>query len=224
MSNMKSINQRGSVDSWLIAFIFATIGLLAAGGFGVWAYMGRQDYKQNVDSKIEVAVTEAVKINSANKDKQFKEEEKNPLRTYKGPAQYGGVSISYPKTWNIYMDETGRGTLALDGTLNPEFVPGLQSKSSTALRIQVINQQYTDAIRTIEQNAKLGKVRVTPFKSDKVADSRVGLRADGEVELGKQGSLVILPLRDKTLKLWTESPQFVADFNTIILPNLNFVP
>lgn len=223
MSNMKRLNQQGAIDSWLIAFIITLIVFFAASGFGLWAYMGKQEYKNNVDAKIEKAVTAAVIKNSSNKDKEFLEKEKLPLRTYNGPAAYGSVSVSYPKTWNLYMDETGKSTNAIDGFFNPNFVPGLQSGSSVALRVQVINKQYALVTRGFESNIKTGKVKAIPFKADKVP-SAVGLRLDGEVVIGKQGSMVILPVRDKTLQIWTEAVQFVPDFNTIILPNLNFVP
>jgi hypothetical protein len=223
MSSMKRLNQHGSVDSWLIAFIVTLIVFFATAGFGLWAFMGKQDYKNNVDAKIDNAVEAAVEKNSANKEKDFIEREKEPLRTYRGPAAYGSVSLTYPKTWNLYMDETAKSLNAIDGTLNPNFVPGLQSGSSVALRILVINNQYASIVKSLESNIKSGKIKASPYKADKVPQA-VGLRVDGEVVLGKQGSMVILPLRDKTLQVWTEAVQFVPDFNSIILPNLNFVP
>jgi len=46
----------------------------------------------------------------------------------------------------------------------------------------------------------------------------------GQIINGKKGSMVMFPLRDKTLKVWTEADQFVGDFNNSVLPNLTFVP
>ena len=40
----------------------------------------------------------------------------------------------------------------------------------------------------------------------------------------KQGTMIILPVRDKTLKIWTEGNEFVGDLDKIILANLSFVP
>ena len=219
---MKSLNQHGAVDSWLIAFAVTLIVFFGTAGFGLWAYMSRQDYKDNVDSKIAIAVAAAEKANSAKKDAEFIEREKEPLRTYVGPAAYGSLSISYPKTWSAFIDESGKGSAALDGSLNPSFVPSLQA-GGVALRVQVIDVQYAQTLRTLEQTTKTGKIKVTPYSAPKVPGV-VGIRADGEIKIGKQGSMVILPLRDKTLQVWTEASQFVPDFNTIILPNLNFVP
>jgi hypothetical protein len=36
--------------------------------------------------------------------------------------------------------------------------------------------------------------------------------------------MVILPLRNTTLKLWTESEQYKGDFNDLILANASFSP
>jgi hypothetical protein len=38
------------------------------------------------------------------------------------------------------------------------------------------------------------------------------------------GTMVLLPMRDKTLEIWTEAPAYLADFNTYILPNITFSP
>lgn len=220
---MKKLDQRGAIDAWLIAFVITILFAIGFLSFGIWAFMGREDYKNNVDEKIAIAVADAKTINSAEKDKEFAEKEKNPLRTYAGPATYGSLSISYPKTWSAYVDETGKSNVPLTGTLNPAFVPGLQSNLPVALKFSVTNTDYSTVVKTFDSQVKTGKVKVSPFKADKV-QSILGVRLDGEFIQGKQGSMVILPVRDKTLQIWTESPQFVPDFNTIILPNIVFVP
>ena len=40
----------------------------------------------------------------------------------------------------------------------------------------------------------------------------------------QKGELVLLKVRDKTLKIYTESPDFIDDFNKVILSSLTFVP
>ena len=223
ISTMKRLNQRGAIDSWLIAFIVTLLITLIALGFGIWAFSGRQEYKNKVDEKIAIAVVDAETANSLKKDAEFAEKEKNPLRTYTGPATYGSLSISYPKTWSAYVDETAKSNLPLSGVLNPSFVPGLQSNLPVALRFTVSSSNYSSVVKTFDSLVKTGKIKVTPYKADKVPNV-IGVRLDGEILTGKQGSMIIVPLRDKTLQVWTESPQFVPDFNTIILPNLVFVP
>lgn len=217
------LNQRGSVDSWMIAFIFTLLVFLAAAGFGIWAYTGKQDYKNNFDAKVVIAVDKAVTQNAAKLEAQFLEREKEPLRVYPGPESYGSLAVSYPKTWSAYVDDSGKGSAPVDGSFNPNYVPGLNSGSGVALRVQVLNTKYAQNIKTFDSLIKTGKVKASPYALPKVPGT-VGLRFDGEVKTGKQGSLVILPLRDKTITVWTEASQFVPDFNTIILPNLTFEP
>ena len=223
MANIQKLDQSGLVDTWMIAFIVALLLFLGSTGFGVWAFAGKQDYKNNVDAKIAEAITASDAANNLKKDAEFAEKEKNPLRTYTGPAAYGSVGISYPKTWSLYVDESGTGNAPLDGSLNPGFVPGLTSNASIALKVQVLATQYSNVVKTFDQRVKTGKVKVTPFSAPKVPGV-VGLRVDGEIQTGKQGSLIVFPIRDKTLQVWTEAAQNANDFNTIILPNLVFVP
>lgn len=217
------LNQNGIIDSWLIAFIITFIIFLGTAGFGLWAFSSMQDYKNNVQTKVDAAVAKAVEENSAKKDAEFAEKEKQPFKTYTGPSAYGSVSLTFPKTWSSYIDESAKGNIAVDGTLNPDYVPGINSGAGVALRLQVLNNQYSNTVRTYESSIKGGKAISKPYKSEKVP-SAVGLRIDGEFLPQKKGSLVILPLRDKTLLVWTETDKYLGDFDNIILPNINFVP
>lgn len=223
MSYMKKLDIKGAVDVWLLAFSAVLILFFGAAGFGIWAYTGMQDYKNNVEPKIATAVAKAEEETSSKKDKEFTEKEKQPLRNYTGPTEYGSLSINYPKTWSVYADESGSGSAPVSAHLNPNFVPGLQSNNNVALRLEVVNTAYSQVVSTIESSVKSGKVTAKPY-SLSTLPSVVGLRLDGEVVNQKQGAMIVLPLRDKTIKVWTEASQFVADFDNIILPNTTFVP
>lgn len=219
---MKKLNQQGSVLLTVLLAVFILL-FLGAAGFGFWAFNSRNDYKDNVDQKIEVAVTDAKAQEAAAKDKEFIEKEKNPYRVYSGPPTYGSVSITYPKTWSAYVDETGKGSNPVDGFFHPATVPGLQAGASYAVRFSVTNTRYSEEVRRFDAYVKSGKVKVTPYSAAKVPGV-VGVRVDGEVQPKEQGSMIILQMRDKTLKVWTEANQFVGDFNNIVLANLKFEP
>ena len=218
---MKKLNQRGAA-SLLIPLILVMIMLLAAAGFGGWAYMSRQDYKDNSDKKVATAVDAAKKDEATLKDAEFVEKEKQPLRSYNGSAAYGSVNLSYPKTWSAYVSESDSST-PIDAYLHPSFVPGIQSQTAFALRLQVVSTAYSQTLAQYDSPTKSGEVKASPFKFPKVG-SVTGVRLDGTIAQGKTGSMVIVPLRDKTLKIWTEANQYVGDFNNNILPNLTFVP
>lgn len=218
-------NQRGAVSVLLISLVLTALLLCGAVAFGAWAYTSRQDYKSNVDQKVAIAVAQAQQRESTIKDQQFAEAAKQPLVTYKGPEAYGSLVVKYPKTWSGYVDDTGgSGGQPLNGYFYPGVVPSLTSLSSAfALRTVVLTQSYDSAVQQFTALAKSGKVTVAPYALPKV-NSVIGVRIKGQLSSQKTGTMVVLPLRDKTLELWTEAPQFEADFASNILPNVDFSP
>lgn len=222
MSSMKRIDSSdGSVAS-IVAIVLLGLGFAGAVGFGVWAFGGRQDYKNNVDAKIKTAVQANTKTVQAQDAKDYAEAAKNPLKTYTGPEAYGSVSLQYPRTWSGYV-VTG-SSQPLDAYFNPDVVPSVSDQKSVfGLRVQVVASSYSQSVTQFQSLQKQGKVTVTPYALPKVPGT-VGVRIDGQITPTKQGSVVVLPVRDKTLKLWIESNQFAADFNNIILPNASFSP
>ncbi len=213
--------ERGSVAT-VVTMVLLCVFLLGALGFGGWAFTSRQDYKNNVDAKIKTAVAANAKVVQAQDAAEYAEAAKSPLKTYTGPEAYGSVSLQYPKTWSGYV-VTAAGQ-PLDAYFNPDVVPSVaDQKSVFALRVQVVATSYSQTLAQYQSLQKQGKVTVAPYALPKVAGT-VGVRIDGQITSTKQGSVVVLPVRDKTLKLWIESNQFVADFNQIILPNVSFSP
>lgn len=209
----------------LIPLIVAIIFLLGSLGFGAWAFAGMQDYKTNVQPKIDQAVAIAVQETSTAKDKEFVEKEKIPTKTYTAGQTAGNLVITYPKTWSGYVDESDKGNTIVSGYFHPAFVPAADSGTDFALRIEVISQSYDQVVKQFDAKVKNGKVKVSAYKAPKMGEGQVGVRVDGEINTGQQASMVIFPLRDKTIKVSTESAQtFLGDFNDIVLANLTFVP
>jgi hypothetical protein len=119
---MRVTNQVGST-SVVLAIVFGAL-FAAAAGFGGWAFMGRQDYKNNSDQKSAQAVEVAKKAQAAELQKKFDEDYKNPNKTYQGAVAFGSVTFSYPKTWSAYVDETG-GAEPINGFFYPDKVPSI---------------------------------------------------------------------------------------------------
>lgn len=211
--------------SWghIITVTLLILMLIGSVSFGAWAYTSRQEYKDKSDKLTARAVAIAVQQESTRKDSEFIEKEKNPLKIYKGSEAYGSVSISYPKTWAAYVVETDRTAAPIDGYFHPNFVPAAQKDLAYALRVQVTNLPYEQEMKQFEAKVKAGKVTVAPYTAKNVP-SITGARVEGEIATGQKASMVLLPLRDKTIKIYTESQQFVGDFNNFVLTNLTFVP
>ncbi|MDB5170119.1 MAG: hypothetical protein JWN82_515 [Candidatus Saccharibacteria bacterium] len=218
---MRKHNQNGAINVLVLPLILASLFLIGALGFGFWAYGERQDYKNNSDQKAAAAVVIAKQQEAAVKDKQYAEAAKLPLKTYNGPEEYGSLALQYPKTWSAYV-VTGEGSDAgLSGYFNPDFVPTVGAESSTfALRIEVVDSAYSEVLSDYSDQEG---VTITPYALPKLPKV-IGVKVDGQIEDAKKGSMVILPVRDKTLKIYTEADAFMADFNNNILPNLTFSP
>jgi nitrogen fixation-related uncharacterized protein len=227
--NMQSANQRDKRRSplTLILIILAVFLFFVVVGEFVWAMKisgQRDDYKNNVDQKVAAALEDARDEISAAKEKEFAEREKSPYKQYKGPLTYGALDITYPRTWAAYVKESAKGgSTGVDGFFHPNFVPAEDSGTAFALRIEVVEQPYDTIMKRFESKVKQGEVRVSPYTAPKVPGV-LGSRVDGEIYTDLNGSMVVFPLRDKTIQISTQSQTFIGDFNNIILPNLIFVP
>jgi hypothetical protein len=224
MSDMIKQQELGAINMLLIPLILVVLLFFGAAGFGFWAYGGRQDYKNNVDAKITVAVNKAKQQTQALDAQAYAEREKQPFNTYHGPQAFGSIVAQYPKTWSAYVAEDSTSNDPVDGYLYPGFVPNLQNQNSSyALRIQVTQTTYSDVLAGYTGLQQDQKVTIKPATLPKVPNV-TGVRIDGQVTPQKQGSMIVLPLRNMTLKIWTEDSQFENDFNNYILPNFSFSP
>jgi hypothetical protein len=224
ISGMKDRRSEGSINILLIPFILVVLFFLGTAGFAFWAYSSRQDYKNNVDQKVSAAVSVAKQQESTAKDNEFVQKEKLPLRTYTGPQAYGSITVNYPKTWSAYVAEQDGGSTPVNGYFQPSVVPDVNNvNNSFALRVQVTQQSYDQVLQNFQGLVQTQKVTVAPYKLPNVANV-VGSRIDGQITPNKSGSMVVFPLRDKTIEVWTEAQTYEADFNNNILPNLSFSP
>lgn len=222
---MRTNKQAGFVSGLMIATIGLSFLLLCVLGFAFWAFASRADYKNHSDQK-SAAVSAATKEQTQKEDAaQYAEESKNPLKTHVGPDAFGSVTIQYPKTWSGYINETTSGSgLPMNDYFHPDVVNNTTDQNNAyALRVQITNTSYSGTMRQFQALAKNGKVKVTPYKLPKVP-SIIGSRVDGQITASKQGSMVVLPIRNVTLQISTESDDFEGDFDNIILPNLTFLP
>jgi len=224
---MTTNREAGAINVLVFPLIVTIMLLIGAVVFGVWAFQGKEDYKNNSDQKSAIAVTAALKTEDSKKDAQFAEESKNPLKTFVGPSAAGSLKVQYPKTWSAYIDETDANSMAVNGYFYPDFVPADNGSNTTptayALRVQVLDQSYGDTLNSYSSQVQAGTLSVTPYALKNVKNV-VGSKLDGALTQITNGSMVMFPLRDKTLLIWTEASQFQNDFNTSILPNLSFSP
>ena len=218
-------NQNGAVNSLVVSLIFAVILLIAAAGFGAWAFNSRQDYKNHTAAKVSAAVVIAKQQQSATDTVQAAEAAKQPLETYQGPEPYGSLVVEFPKTWSAYIDDTGKGAALVDAYFAPGIVHAIgDSNSVFALRVQVLNQSYPQTVQGFSGQQKAGQVTISAYALPKVPQA-VGIKLTGQlVKGGPTVTMVVLPLRSQTLEISTQSNMYLDDFNNNILPNLSFSP
>lgn len=226
MDTSRQARQAGYVSGMLISVIALSLALATTIGVAVWAFSGRQDYKNNSDQKVAAAVAVAKEETVAAEAAKFAEEAKNPYKSHVGPATYGSVTVIYPKTWSGYVSESSeQSSTPVDDYFHPDVVPDIDSNSETsyALRVQIVQQPYDKAVSSQGSAIKNKQLTSQPYALPKVP-SVIGTRFEGELTDKKKGILVVLPLRNVTLQIWTEGDQYRADFTNIILANLSFSP
>ena len=82
----------------LIVSIIVAIGL---GVLTIFYFNRYTEASTNLSGQIEAAVAEAVNEKAIALENDFIEREKEPFKTFAGPADYGELSFKYPKTWSV---------------------------------------------------------------------------------------------------------------------------
>jgi len=201
-----------SSKKWAIltfVFIFTT---LAAIGFAVWAYMSYVEQKTNVETKVNDAVSLAVKKQQEKDADAFAEMQKNPNTLFAGPEDYGQLSFNYPKTWGVYevSDASSGGTYKAVFSLG--VIPPYSTSQRYALRVTISSDDYEDIVSGYQSKVKSGDLT----SSTVTINDQSGTRLDGSFSKDVRGSAIIIKIRDKTAVIQTDAETFTNDFNTLV--------
>lgn len=200
----------------IIASFFAVAGVVLA----VYYFMQYRQASTNLDGQIAVAVEEAEAAKTVELEADFAERSKSPNDVYRAPSQLGSVAVTYPKTWSSYViEDSGSGTV-LEGYFHPGTVPDVRGAVPFALRVELDSTEYDGEVEKLQRAVEKGELKASAVR----VNGELGVRFDGQIDRDISGAIVLLPLRDRTLKIWTENPDYLKDFNDIILPQLTFVP
>jgi hypothetical protein len=223
MSGMDN-QQRGTLNVLLIPVISLSIILIGVAVFAYWAYGSRQNYKNNTTQIVNTAVTSAVQQTENVDAQKYFQEAKDPLDTFTGPSAFASVSFKYPKTWSAYVPEQSTGETPINGYFYPGVVPDVENQANAyALRIQLIEQPYATSMQQFSGEVSSGQLSVAQYIAPKLPNV-IGSKLQGQLTSNKQGTMVVLPLLNMTLEIWTESSQFESDFTNSVLPSLTFQP
>lgn len=207
---------------FLVIILSLTTIILAT--LSAMLYGQMTDYRDNYNTKSAIDIEKAKAEQKQELDANYAEQEKSPNRTYVTPNSSASVKIVYPKTWDLYVQEDNEKGI-VDNYFNFNVVPDKSNKDNTySLRLEVLDKNYADVTKSYDSDVKKGTVKISPYVAKNVKNAETGVRIEGDIRDDIKGSMVILPIRDKTLKLWTESGKYTNDFDKIVLENLTYNP
>ena len=201
----------------IVIIVLALVSVTFIGLF-IWMFVRYDEVQMDVNGKIEVAVAEAKDEQATKDEEEFLQREKYPYRTFKGPADYGELTFSYPKTWSVYVAKDASNGGDYEAYLNPIEVNEVSKDTINSLRVSILNKSF-DAVAEKYQkemdkrDSNLTMQSVTIGKDGDITANRyTGTIPDTELS----GYIVIFKIRDKTAILQTDSVLFEGDFNTLL--------
>lgn len=212
---LNKLNQDGTMNPLVIPLIISVVLIIVSSVLAVMYYSKFIEQRDANQPTIDSAVATAEILQKGKLEAEFTEREKVPTKNFITPSELGSVNLQFPKTWSSYVIK-GSGTLEYYG--HPNYVPS--KDVNYALRASVVDKDFAAELRTYDALVKKGELKATAVKASGVT----GTRLDGFLKKDQEGSIVLFPLRDKVLKVWTESKDFRGDFDNIVLKNLTFIP
>jgi len=210
---MHNIRHNQNGDGSIVAIISLAVVVVILGGVATWAIMSYNRERETVNQQIASAVEDARADQRAVLEDQFEEERNNPFRTYTAPSVFGGLSLDFPRTWNVYVEDGTRGRVQIDLTMHPEIVRDQQSEDDIyAFRMELQDRLFEQVNQSYQRDAERGNLDARAV----TISGLEGVQYSGEVVRNKNGQLVVLPYRDKTIVMWTESNRFADDFEEIL--------
>lgn len=222
MLKLKKLNNDGAVSPLLPALILATVLFVGTLVFAIGRNSEVNDYKQNMDEKVAAKVAEESKLIDEQKQAEFDEKEKAPYTFWQSPTQYGSIKVGFPKTWSYYLalDQAAGSRDPIDLYAHPDYVPEISKDERYALRITLTSDDYNKVLDEYRKKSEKEGLQIGTVQVSNVS----GIKVRGNIEKEISGTMVVFPIRDKVLKVWTESQDYESDFDNIILKNLSFIP
>lgn len=206
--------ETGAINASIFAIVALVLLVLVFGSFSIWAYTNYISQKQDVDSKISQAVAKAV-LNQSNKDETaFAAREKEPMRQFVGPSDYGRLTFDYPKTWSAYQatDVSQGGGVTYQAYLNPILVPPVSDTTKFALRITIQQMTYDQTLASYQKLIQKGDLKSSVYSDGNLT----GTQLVGNFNKDIYGTAVLIKMRDRTLTLRTDGDVFNDDFMALL--------
>lgn len=213
MNIMLKSRQKGAASGWTVVAITSIILFIIVSGLAVWAYSEYSKEKRNVDERIASAVAEAKREQMEVEQKKYAEESKNPRQEFVGPEDYGRVSFHYPKTWSVFVEKDASDRGNFQAYFHPQVIPPISNKDSRyALRLEILNRDYDSVLRQYDSLLKRGELVSSTPEFNGLPSTRI----DGAFSKELRGSVVLMRVRDKTVRFSTDADTFRPDFESVL--------
>jgi len=210
---MNKLNQRGMMNSMVIPVIGLSIVALAL--LGMVIYLGAQldEAENGRDEFAATAVKEARSDIESDLQAKFTEKEKEPFTDFETDTVLGGINLKYPKTWSVSMLQDTNDDPQIDAYFHPEVIRiDNEDTRSYAMRLQLVVDPYSEVLEDFSSDIEDGLIKTKAVTFNGIE----GVRLDGQLDEVDRGAMIILPLRDKTIMVWTESRDFLSDFEKVM--------
>lgn len=210
----KRTSEIGAINASIFAIVALVLLVLVFGSFSIWAYVNYLGQKKDVDTKVADAVAQA-KLDQSNKDEAaFAAREKEPMRQFVGPSDYGLLKFDYPKTWSAYQatDVSQGGGVTYQAYLNPVLVPPVSDSTKFALRITIEQKTYDQSVASYQKLITSGALKSSVYSDGKLT----GTELVGNFNKDIYGTAILLKMRDRTLTLRTDGDVFNDDFAALM--------
>jgi hypothetical protein len=209
-----------------ILLIVSAIVILIMLGVILWFGSRAFVNDKSLNAKYEAGVSDGRSIQKSEDRKQVQEATENPYRTYKAPNQYGGFEVSFPKNWSLAINSSTQDPII--GMAHPDLVD--IKNDDFALRFTYENAKFADTQKKYDKQTKEAK-RSLISEPTKVSGID-GIRYTGDLESSssdpnkkkKVGTVVIVPVRDKTLIFQTDSNENYLNYFNEILSKVKIYP
>lgn len=207
----------GRVNLHIVLTIFLGLGMLLFGVLAVLAYNHDATSTANINQTVAKAKSEAAAKQKKADDEANRIANELPYRTYTALPVDGGFSLKIPKSWSIYAAHGSDSAVTqLDLMADLDVVNNnLASKAlnTHAFRLQLLNKTQTTVIRSYDDKIKKKEVSSKTIQVSGINATWL----EGSIDDQRHnGVVVILPVRDKTMVINTDSRDFLTEFNQIL--------
>ena len=198
-----------------VALVIVSLIAVTFVGLFIWMTVQYNDVSEDVGSQIDAAVATAVYEQAVKLEEDFAEREKEPYRTFTGPADYGQLSFKYPKTWSVYVAAAATAGGDFNAYFNPIQVDAVGKETINALRVTIRNKSFEDvaaeyqkAMEKKDSNLTMESVTVAGVSANRYTGTIPGTDLSGII--------VIFKIRDKTVIMQTDSMLFQGEFDKLL--------